>query len=62
MNIDPVCQNCRRQAEEVNQIYVPIPVTLYRKLKTYLTFVGSPGQIDELVAAIIEGYTSTLQM
>ncbi len=62
MNVNPVCENCRREAAVVNHIYVPVPSSLYRQLESFLRLICSPGTVEDLIVAIVDGYVRKLRM
>ena len=62
MNVNPVCENCRREAAAVDRVYVPVPSSLYSQLETFLRLIYSPGSVEDLIVAIVDGYVRKLQM
>jgi hypothetical protein len=62
MNVNPVCENCRREAALVHRVYVPIPSPLYTQLGTFLRLIYSPGSVEDLIVAIVDGYVRNLRM
>jgi hypothetical protein len=62
MNVNPVCENCRREAALMNHVYVPVPSSLYSQLETFLRLIYSPGSVEDLIVAIVDGYVRKLRM
>ncbi|WP_455284768.1 hypothetical protein [[Eubacterium] cellulosolvens] len=46
----------------VNHIYVPVPSSLYRQLESFLRLICSPGTVEDLIVAIVDGYVRKLRM
>jgi len=62
MNVNPVCENCKREAAVVHHVYVPVPSSLYSQRETFLGLVYSRGSVEDLIVAIVDGYVRKLQM